>query len=138
MKKIIIVFASIVALGFMAASCSKDYGELIVGKWIMQSIEDTSILDTVIHDEDWGWVFNTDGTGYSYDISNGTEQTITELTYSVIEDSLHIKYSSNYKLDFYIEQITNRKLRLSNRVEKTDIAGNPTGYGYSYWYLKKK
>ena len=149
MKKVFMLGAMVCALGMMAVSCSKDNEELIVGKWRIHSTEGYAVEqtvgdvgdafpeDTVIYEDHWGWLFNADGTGYSYEITNGTEKVMTDLTYSVDGDSLHIAYSNCLRLDLGIDKLTSRKLRLAWRAMISDIDGNAMGYVSFYWNLKK-
>lgn len=142
MKRFLIICAAILVVGMMTVSCSKDNEEKIVGKWRIQSTEglggtfsdgSTDIPeDNIVYEDNWGYVFNADGTGYSYEITNVTENVISNWTYSVSGDSLHIEW-----IGWGIEKLTNRKLRLSSRVELTDVDGNFVKYSYSYLNFKR-
>lgn len=142
MKRFLIVCVAILVVGMMTVSCSKDNEELIVGKWRIQSTEGTGQTindgsgnvpdDTIIYEDNWGYVFNADGTGYSYEISNGTENVISNWTYSVSGDSLLFGWYG-----WGIEKLTNKALRLSMRSEITDIDGNFLRYVYSYLNFKR-
>lgn len=148
MKKLLLICTAMIAIGMMAVSCSKDNEENIVGKWRIQSTEGlwgvtisdgSSDIpeDTIVYEDNWGWLFNEDGTGYSYEITNGAENVLTNLTYYVDGDSLHITYSNHYRIDWGIDKLTNRKLRLSMRTEVTDVDGNFVRYSYSYLNFKR-
>jgi hypothetical protein len=146
MKKILLVCMAMVALSIVIASCSKDNDELIVGKWQITSLEggavswhtitdgstNNSSYETV-YEDDWGWVFNADGTGYSYEIRDGQEHEMGQFTYTIDEETLHMPY-----VDFHIEKLNSRKLRLRDRVEMTDVDGNFLRYEYGYLNFKKQ
>lgn len=142
MKRFLIICVAIIVVGMMAVSCGKDNEELIVGKWRIQSTEGAGQTindgsgnvpdDTIIYEDNWGYVFNADGTGYSYEISNGTESIISNWTYSVSGDSLLFSWYG-----WGIEKLTNKKLRLSMRTEMTDVDGNFMRYSYSYLNFKR-
>ena len=144
MKKILVICAAMVAVMLMA-SCSKDNDELIVGKWRIQSLEgittgqtisdgsDDVQTDEIVYVDSWGWVFNADGTGYSYEIRDGQEHEMGQFTYTIDEETLHMPY-----VDFRIEKLNSRKLRVRDEIEITDVDGNFLRYEYGYLNFKRQ
>lgn len=130
----------------MMASCSKDNDELIVGKWRIQSMEGLAASGQTISDgsgdvqteeivyvDSWGWVFNADGTGYSYEIKNGQENEMGQFTYTIDDEMLHMPYA-----DFHIEKLNRHKLRVYDKIEMTDADGNFLRYEFVYWNFKRQ
>ena len=129
----------------MMASCSKDNEELIVGKWRIQSLEgittgqtisdgsDDVQTDEIVYVDSWGWVFNADGTGYSYEIRDGQESETGQFTYTIDDEMLHMPFA-----DFHIEKLNRHKLRVYDKIEMTDADGNFLRYEYGYLNFKRQ
>ena len=144
MKKIMLLCATMAA---MFVSCSKDYDELIVGKWRIQSTQGMSqTIDDGSSDQPagqieyvdyWGWVFESDGNGYAYEISNGSETTTGIFSYYINGKELHIN-SNGGQFGWNIEKLNSRKLSLGNRIYMTDVEGNFIRYDYCYLNFKRE
>ena len=129
------------------ASCTKDYDELIVGKWRIQSTEglgqtisdgsSDQSSDQIEYVDYWGWVFNSDGTGYAYEISDGSENVTGQLSYIIDKDKLHMTTTTGGQIDWTIETLNKRKLRLADKLYVTDIEGNYVQYDYVYLNFKR-
>lgn len=145
MKKKLILCAAMVAI-MMMASCCKDNDELIVGKWRIQSMEGIAASGQTISDvsgdvqteeivyvDSWGWVFNADGTGYSYEIKNGQENEMGQFTYTIDEETLHMPFGN-----FHIEKLNSRKLRLCDTVNIYDVEVTFIRYEYGYLNFKRR
>ena len=146
MKKILMICILSLAMVTMI-SCGKDNEELIVGNWRIQSYENfhegLSVNpyppNQIEYVDNWGWVFNSDGSGHSYEISDGSENIIAQLTYSITEDSLIIRYDNGFQTKWGIESLNRRKLRISTpRMEVTDEEGNFLRYETGYLNFKKQ
>ena len=137
----------------MMASCSKDYDELIVGKWRITSYEGALAYGDDVDDgsennnyssgqieyvDSWGWVFNADGTGHSYEIVEGRERELVQLSYTITDDSLCIRYNNGCRFDWAIETLNRQKLRVSKRFEITDYEGNFLRYEYGCANYKRQ
>lgn len=126
-------------------SCNKDNEELIVGKWRIHSIEGMYTGQTISdgdvtyspnqieYVDNWGWVFKADGTGYSYEIRDGREIEMSQFTYTIDDETLHLPF-----VDYSIDNLNRRKLRLCDTVKITDAYGTFIRYEYGYLNFKKQ
>ena len=146
MKRFLIIFAAIV-IGLTTISCSKDNEENIVGNWRIQSYEGVNPIaindgsgdsqSNIEYIDNFVKVFYSDGTGLVYQIENGDNDTTGYFRYTIDEDSLHITYANGIGLSEKIETLNKRTLRLSIRMEATDVDGNFVGYTYTYSNYKR-
>ncbi len=145
MKKILMICAAMMAV-MIFASCNKDNEELIVGKWRIHSLEGIAATggtindgsgdaqtDEIVYVDSWGWVFNADGTGYAYQIVDGRENVTGQFNYSINDETLHMSY-----VDYHIEKLNRNKLRLSDKVNITDVDGNHIRYEYGYLNFRRQ
>lgn len=147
MKNKIIICVAMMAVGMVAVSCSKDNEELIIGNWRIQSFEGDNPIaikdgsrdnqSNIEYVDNFVRVFYFDGTGLVYNIENGNNDTTGYFCYSIDNDSLHITYDNGIGLSEKIETLNKRKLRLSMRMETTDVDGNFVGYANTYSNYKR-
>lgn len=146
MKKTLMICSLLLAIA-MLFSCSKDNEELIVGNWRIYSYENFSAgisadpqpPSPIEYVDNWGWVFNSDGTGYTYEIINGHESEMAQITYTINSDSLYIKSTNGPLVAWGIETLNRRNLRVSTmRTEVTDEEGNFLRYETGYLNFKKQ
>lgn len=143
MKRILAACIVVVAIVSMTA-CKKDYEELIVGKWLIESDDGFTaetnfnryIPDPIAHMDSWGFVFRSDGSGYSYETVNGSDIERSQVTYTIEGNDIHIIYANGVRIRWTVEKINKRKLGLSERYEITTSDGG-VRYGYGYWCFER-
>jgi hypothetical protein len=126
-------------------SCKKEYEELIVGKWLINTEDgfaDAAIFNHYIpepieHMDCWGFVFHDNGSGYSYEIVDEAEVVHSQVTYSIDGDNIHIIYGNGVHIKWTIEKIDKKRLELSERYDLTDSNGS-LRYGFGLWNFDRK
>ena len=143
-NKILTILLAVVALVFVV-SCNKDKEELIVGKWQI-STEDGVTNETAFNHyipapieymDNWGFVFHAGGSGFSYEVENGSESEREQLTYTIDGDDMYILYSNGVRIRWTVEKVGKKKLVLSERYELTDGNGDRR-FGFGRWNFVRK
>ena len=130
-----------VIIAVTTISCKKENEELIVGKWKITSIEtfeeDNTTLIEVNNNNNWGYVFEENNTGYSYTIVDGTETITSSMTYSVNKDTLFLYWENINKepMVLNIKTLDNENLKIYTKTQVADIYGNFIKHTYSHFNL---
>ncbi|MBR4300778.1 MAG: hypothetical protein IKT84_02530 [Bacteroidales bacterium] len=138
MKNIVIMC---VIIAVTTISCKKENDELIVGKWKITSIEtfeeDNTTLIEVNNNNNWGYVFEENNTGYSYTIVDGTETITSSMTYSINNDTLFLYWEILNKeaMVLNIKTLDNETLKIYTKTQVADINGNFIKHTYSHFNL---
>ena len=130
-----------VIIAVTTISCKKENEELIVGKWKITSIEtfeeDNTTLIEVNNNNNWGYVFEENNTGYSYTIVDGTETITSSITYSINNDTLLLYWENLNKeaMALNIKTLDNENLKIYTKTQVADIYGNFIKHTYSHFNL---
>lgn len=130
-----------VIIAVTTISCKKENDELIVGKWKITSIEtfeeDNTTLIEVNNNNNWGYVFEENNTGYSYTIVDGTETITSSMTYSINNDTLFLYWEILNKeaMVLNIKTLDNETLKIYTKTQVADIYGNFIKHTYSHFNL---
>ena len=130
-----------VIIAVTTISCKKENEELIVGKWKITSIEtfeeDNTTLIEVNNNNNWGYVFEENNTGYSYTIVDDTETITSSMTYSVNKDTLLLYWENLNKeaMALNIKTLDNENLKIYTKTQVADIYGNFIKHTYSHFNL---
>lgn len=112
-----------VIIAVTTISCKKENEELIVGKWKITSIEtfeeDNTTLIEVNNNNNWGYVFEENNTGYSYTIVDGTETITSSITYSINNDTLLLYWENLNKeaMALNIKTLDNENLKIYTKTQ---------------------
>ena len=130
-----------VIIAVTTISCKKENEELIVGKWKITSIEtfeeDNTTLIEVNNNNNWGYVFEENNTGYSYTIVDGTETITSSITYSINNDTLLLDWENLNKeaMALNIKTLDNENLKIYTKTQVADIYGNFIKHIYLHFNL---
>lgn len=143
-KRILSACIVLVAIASLTA-CKKDYEELIVGRWQIMT-EDGFTTETIFnhyipepieHMDSWGFVFHNNGSGYSFEVVEGTELERSQVTYTIEGSDIHILYSNGVRIRWTMKDIGKKSLTLSERYELNASNGDRR-YGFGLWEFERK